>query len=409
MLSRIFRNRDLVLLWFGHVISHMGDAIYQIALPWLVLELTGSKTTTSLVALSAYLPAVVFSLLAGVLVDRFNRRLVMMFSDATRMVLVFALVGYLLSGGTSALVIGWIAFMVATFATLFYPARDALVPEMVAPDQLTSANAFISTSGQFAHLAGPVLAGGLVALVGIYHLFTLDAVSFGASLIFLALISFRRKSPRKVRAGNETHLSDLMAGLRFVGGQRALGPLILLTALNNLFIMGPAIIGMPIFVREVLRMDFAAFAIIEAFMAGGMLLGSFLVWRFGRKVNPATVLFVGMVLDGITYSMLFMVTTYAQTKALIFFHGIGIPMITIARITIIQRAVPELFQGRVFSMVNMSVIGLTAVSAGLVGPLAEVLPITTIFLGIGLGAALCGFIGLGNRGMINLVPVSSGE
>ena len=161
MVPRIFENRNLVLLWIGHIISHGGDAIYQIALPWLVLELTGSKTTTSLVAVSAYLPAVLFSLFSGVLVDRFDRRRVMMFSDGARMLLIALLAVYLLKGGTSPVVLGIIAFLVATFATLFYPARDALVPDLVTPDRLTTANAFISTSGQFAHLAGPVLAAAL--------------------------------------------------------------------------------------------------------------------------------------------------------------------------------------------------------------------------------------------------------
>ena len=409
MFPRIFQNRNLVLLWTGHIISHGGDSIYQIALPWLVLELTGSKTTTSLVALSAYLPAVLFSLLAGVLVDRFDRRRVMMFSDALRMLLVALLAGYLLTGGTSPLVLGLLAFLVATFATLFYPARDALIPDLVTPDRLTGANAFISTSGQFAHLAGPVLAGALVALVGIYHLFTLDALSFAASLICLAMITFRQTVPGKVQVGTGSHLSDMLAGLRFVRREQALGLLILLTAVNNLFIMGPAIVGIPIFVREVLLLNFKAFAVIEAFMAGGMLTGSLLVWRLGKKVNPSTVLFTGMILDGITYSLLFLVSTYDQTRILIFIHGIGIPMITIARTTIIQRAVPGQYRGRVFSMVNLSVMGLTAISAALIGPLAEIFPIGAIFLAIGIGAALCGLIGLGHRGMMKLVPAVSTE
>ena len=409
MIPRIFKNRNLVLLWIGHIISHGGDAIYQIALPWLVLELTGSKTTTSLVAVSAYLPAVLFSLFSGVLVDRFDRRRVMMFSDGARMLLIALLAVYLLKGGTSPVVLGIIAFLVATFATLFYPARDALVPDLVTPDRLTTANAFISTSGQFAHLAGPVLAGALVALVGIYHLFTLDALSFAASLICLAMITFRQAIPRKVRTGTASHLSDMMAGLRFVRREQALGLLILLTAVNNLFIMGPAIVGTPIFVREVLLLDFKAFAVIEAFMAGGMLIGSLVVWRLGREVNPSAVLFTGMILDGITYSLLFLVTTYTQTCMLLLIHGIGIPMITISRTTIIQRAVPGHYRGRVFSMVNLSVMGLTAISAGLIGPLAEVFPIGDIFLAIGMGAALCGLIGLGHGGMMKLVPAATAE
>lgn len=400
----IFLQRNLLFLWVGHVISHAGDAIYQLALPWLVLELTGSKTTTSLVALCAYLPAVLFSLLAGVFVDRFNRRSVMMFSDAARMVVMLALVGFLLAGGTSPIVVGIIAFMVASFATLFYPARDALIPDLVPPEALTPANAFISTSGQFAHLGGPLLAGLLVAMVGLTHLFTIDALSFAASLICLALISIRRIPGHQPEIHAHGHLSDLIEGLRYVWRERSLGLFILLTALNNLFIMGPAIIGIPIFVREVLVLDFKAFAIIEACMAGGMLIGSFLVWRFGSSLNPALVLFVGMILDGLTYSLLFITETYTQTRVLLLIHGIGIPMITISRTTLIQTVVSYQFRGRVFSMVNLSVIGLTAVSAALVGPLAEVMPIATVFLGIGLAAAACGLVGLSHRGMMRLIP-----
>ena len=400
----IFLQRNLLFLWVGHVISHAGDSIYQLALPWLVLELTGSKTTTSLVALCAYLPAVLFSLLAGVFADRFNRRSVMMFSDAARMVVMLALVGFLLAGGTSPVIVGLIAFAVASFATLFYPARDALIPDLVPPEALTSANAFISTSGQFAHLAGPLLAGLLVAVVGLTHLFTIDALSFAASLICLALISLRRTKKHQPESHARGHMSDLIEGLRYVWRKRSLGLFILLTALNNLFIMGPAIIGIPIFVREVLVLDFKAFAIIEACMAGGMLIGSFLVWRFGSSLNPALVLFVGMILDGLTYSLLFITETYAQTRVLLLIHGIGIPMITISRTTLIQTVVSYQFRGRVFSMVNLSVIGLTAVSAALVGPLAEVIPIATVFLGIGLAAAACGLVGLSHRGMMRLMP-----
>ncbi|MFC1543539.1 MFS transporter [Candidatus Neomarinimicrobiota bacterium] len=402
----ILLQRNLLLLWVGHVISHAGDAIYQLALPWLVLELTGSKTTTSLVALSAYLPAVVFSLLAGVAADRFNRRGVMMFSDAARMAVMLVLVGFLLVGGTSPIVIGLIAFAVSSFATLFYPARDSLIPDMVPPTALTAANAFISTSGQFAHLAGPLLAGLLVVWVGLTHLFTIDAFSFAASLICLALISLRRPARTQPESQPRGHLSDLLDGLRYVWRERSLGLLILLTALNNLFIMGPAIIGMPIFVREVLVLDFKAFAIIEACMAGGMLAGSFLIWRYGRPLNPALVLFIGMIMDGLTYSLLFAIDTYTGTRILIFIHGIGIPLITVSRTTLIQTVVPSRYRGRMFSMVNLSVIGLTALSAALIGPLAEVIPIATIFLGIGLGAAACGVAGLSHRGMMQLIPLA---
>ena len=395
-------NRSIFLLWIGQLISHAGDAIYMIALPWLILELTGSKTTTSLIAVCAYLPAVLFSLPAGVIVDRFNRRAVMIFSDAARMITIAGLVIYLLNGGVSPLVIGTVAFIVTSFSTLFYPARDSLIPSLIPKQSLTSANAFISTSGQFAHLAGPVLAGVLITLVGLTHLFTLDAFSFTASMICILFI-VQRKKETIVKKTPHPHLHDLIEGLNYVIRKRPLAFLLLLTAVNNLFIMGPAMIGTPIFVREVLLMKFVAYATIEAFMAGGMIIGSILVWRIGKNFNPSLVLFIGMIMDGLTYSCLYFIHTYPETKILILIHGIGIPMITISRTTIIQKVVPDQFRGRIFSMVNMSVIGLTAISSGLIGPFAEILPIGTIFLVIGIGAALCGIIGLNHRGMMRLI------
>ena len=394
-------NKPIMLLWLGHIISHAGDAIYQISLPWLILELTGSKTSTSLVAVSVYLPAVLFSLMAGVIGDRFDRRGVMIFSDGARMLFVGSLVAYLLNGGINPLIIGTFAFTVSTFGTLFYPARDALIPSLVKPEQLTSTNAFISTSGQLAHLSGPVLAGALFAWVGLNHLFTIDAVSFSVSMICIALISKKHITIQQEKEP-ATHIHQLKEGLQFVRKKGDLAGLITLTAVNNLFIMGPAMVGTPIFVREVLNLDFGAYAMIEAHMAGGMLAGTLFIWRFGKKINRSRVLFWGMVLDGLTYSLLYYIGSYEATKILLFIHGIGIPMITVSRTTIIQSVVPDRLRGRIFSMVSMAVIGFTALSSGLVGPLAEVVPISTIFLVIGVGAALCGVIGLNSRGIMKM-------
>ena len=321
------------------------------------------------------------------------------------MLLVGLMVAFLLTGGEQPFLIGTLAFAVASFASLFYPARDALIPSLVSKDRLTAANAFISTSGQFAHLAGPVMAGLLVAWVGLIHLFTIDAVTFGVSMVCIALITTSKKR-HPVGNSRPSHLADLIAGLKHVTREnRTMGLLLLLTAINNIFIMGPAVLGIPIFVREVLQLEFAAYAAIEAFMAAGMLTGSFLLWRFGRGINPSLVLLVGMVTDGLTYSILYWIDSFSATKALIFLHGIGIPMITISRTTIIQLVVPDVYRGRVFSMVNLSVIGLTALSSGLVGPLAEVIPISTVFLLTGIGAALCGVFGLSHRKLLTLVQM----
>ena len=97
-------------MWFGHLISHAGDAVFMIALPWLMLDITGSKSLTSLVSMSAYLPAVLFGLFAGVVVDRYNRKWIMIYSDILRALLVAVIPLSLIYGFISHLLIGAITF-----------------------------------------------------------------------------------------------------------------------------------------------------------------------------------------------------------------------------------------------------------------------------------------------------------
>ena len=178
MLTSIIKNRNFGLLWVGHLISHAGDAVYMIALPWLMLELTGSIILTSYVAMVAYLPAVLFGLVAGVSVDRYNRKWIMIFSDILRALLVAMVPLALIFDFITPMLIGIITFLLATFSTFFYPARDSFIPHIVSAAELPAANSAISISGQMSHLMGPLFAGLGISLFGLTHLFTADAVSF---------------------------------------------------------------------------------------------------------------------------------------------------------------------------------------------------------------------------------------
>ena len=100
-------------------------------------------------------------------------------------------------------------------------------------------------------------------------------------------------------------MHGIIEGLRYVHAQKGLWLLLLLTFINNIFIMGPAIIGLPVFVREVLKADFGVFARMEAAMAVGMIIGSIIFWKAVKKINPISILLIGIVVDGITYSFLY--------------------------------------------------------------------------------------------------------
>ncbi len=148
MSASIIKNRNFTFMWFGHLISNAGDAVFMIALPWLMLDITGSKSLTALVSMSAYLPAVIFGLTAGVVVDRYNRKWIMIYSDILRALLVAVIPIALIFGFISPLLIGVITFSLSTFSTFFYPARDSLIPHITTSEELPAANSAIDRSPQ---------------------------------------------------------------------------------------------------------------------------------------------------------------------------------------------------------------------------------------------------------------------
>ncbi|HCI15194.1 MAG TPA: MFS transporter [Candidatus Marinimicrobia bacterium] len=391
MSASIIKNRNFAFMWFGHLISHAGDAVFMIALPWLMLDITGSKSLTSLVSMSAYLPAVLFGLFAGVVVDRYNRKWIMIYSDTLRALLVAVIPLSLIYGFISPLLIGTITFSLATFSAFFYPARDSLIPHIVTAEELPAANSAISVSGQMSHLLGPLFAGIGISIFGLRHLFTADAISFLFSILLISLIvgPARKLTIEK----HPPKWQGIVEGLTYVNSHKGLRILLILTFVNNIFIMGPAIIGLPVFVREVLTSDFGVLAKLEVAMATGMIVGSFVFWKAEKNISPISILLFGIVMDGITYTLLFFADTSFIAMLVLIIHGIGIPLITVSRTTIIQAVVPDEYRGRLFSMIYMAVMGTTAISVGLTGFILEFIGADSLFLLIGVGAASTVIIG----------------
>ena len=394
-LLRFFENRNLGLLWFGQTVSMAGDSIYAKALLWLMLDLTGSSGITGLVALSSYLPTLLVGVWAGVVVDRMDRRRLMMAADAARAALVVLIPVLYSFGWLGPWGLFGITFLVATGAAFFNPARDALVP-MLVPDRqrLLKANAIIQSSWMFALFLGP---GAALALLHWFHvrtahLFYLDAAGYGVSMACIWAILVPR-THHEVLAKHLPIRHDLVEGLKLAAGDRRVRGLLLITAADNLFIMGPAGVGTVVFVRNVLNENINSLMLIEGCYAVGMIAGTMLLPLWQRRFNYGRILLIGMMLDGLTFVPLLLVKTLWGTALTIIIHSLAIPLLIVARPSLVQQIVPQRMQGRIFSMIGVTVIGFTALSTGLTGVVAEVVPMPTVFGVIGLGAALCGVWG----------------
>lgn len=393
------QSKNLTWLWFAQAISQAGDAIYQLALLWLVLDLTDSTVITGLIAMSAYLPALIFGLYAGVFSDRMNRFRLMIFANAGQALTVVLIPLFLWHGYENIWVICGLAFLRSCFNTFFQPAFQSFIPMLFPPEQLVKINAILATSGQIAWMMGPFFAGVLLTLISLPNLFLVDAGSF---LLAIGFLIFIRQPKHPKQPEDHNHWDELKRGLSYLYEQKPIFWMIIITFINNLFIMGPAIVGLPILVKIALGGTASNFAFVEGCMAAGALVGSFIVSKLHGILKNGTIWAIGLFLDGITYSFLFWVQSVEMAMIMIFFHGIGIPLIMVSRTSIVQIQTPNKFHGRLFSMVHLGVVGTTAISAGLVGIITSVISVKLLFFWIGVGAAMCGIIGLTVPSLRNL-------
>jgi MFS family permease len=382
----------VLFLWGAQFCSQFGDSVFQIAFIWLILDLTGSKAATGAAATLSYLPSLLLGVGAGLAVDRLNRRRVMLGSDVLRAAFLLAAAAFFFTGGLNAVLLTAIAFFVAASAVFFYPARDSLLPDLVPPERLAGTNAWVQLSQNAAFFIGPLVGGAFIQQFGVRSVFPLGAALFLGSIAMLLGMGDVGRVHRAAgpRIGV---LEDLKSGLRAIGRDRALVLLLALTGLDNLFIMGPAIVGNAVIVRETLRGSAADYALVEATYGVAMIVGSLALARWGSRFRPSRILLWGIVFDGLTYIPLYGCRTLPYLLLFSFIHALVIPIITVPRATLLQKVVPPHLLGRVFALVNVLVVGMTAVSSGLTGLVLERVTAPQLFGGIGILAAATGALG----------------
>lgn len=401
-LERLLYNRDFALLWSGQLISQLGDSLHQIGLVWLLLDLTGSSTTTGLIALSSYVPTLLFGLYAGALVDRFEPRRMMMFADLSRALVVLAIPLLHLAGQLTAPRLGLLLFASASLWTLFTPARDALVPHLVRREQLEGANSLMQVSWQLSLLLGPTLAAVLLPMTGVVQLFALDGTSFLVSLGLLAFIAQRGMAASTGGAPGWTQLvlawGDIGAGLRFAWSERRVFWLLVLCGLDNLFLMGFIIIGLPAFVRGELGLGVDALAKVQVVFALGTFAGMGLLTTLGRRLPKGPLFLTGNLLYALTLVPIFWVRSLPALYLLVFVHAlVAEPMVLLSRPVLIQTHVPQELHGRIFGMVGMVMTGCSAISVATTGVLLGLAPAHQVMGGLAALSALIAMAGFAAR------------
>jgi MFS family permease len=283
---RTLRQRNMALLWSGGLISLAGDWVLMVGLPIYILILTHSVLATSVMMIASRLPNLLFGLVAGVFVDRWNRQRIMVVCDV-----LFALFLLPLLLVTSADQV-WIAYLVAfvesSIEQFFVPADNALLPSIVGKDQLVAANSLNSLSNNLARLVGPALGGLVAGFFGLPGLVLIDAASFIVAGVLIACIRVpaSQSTPAQAQpAGSPWSAiwSEWLEGMRLIRRERALGVLFSVQAITSL---GEGVIGVLfiVFVSRVLHGGAAQVGALMSAQAIGSLIGGLLIGWIGSRL-----------------------------------------------------------------------------------------------------------------------------
>jgi MFS family permease len=367
------RIRDFRLLWTGQLLSNLGSWLLFIAVPYKVFELTGSAAATGFAFVAENVPAAVAGPIAGVAVDRWDRRLAMLTANLGQGGCVLPL-AFVHRAGQVWIV--YVALMAESVLAQFYqPAEAALVPSMVGrAEDLTSANALVSLGGAVTRLAGASLGGILFAVLGLPTVAAIDAATYAASAACVLLLRWRAARPRAAagRPGRAVQLAaaEFGEGLRHVATSRQLRGLL---AAALLFQAGNGAFTALLVPYTHLRLHGTArdvgllVAATGAGFLGGAPLGRGLYHRLGLRPLTAT----SLLITAAAFAAWFSVSDLGPALLLAALTGMSAMVFLITRLTYLQRSTPDPVLGRAcsifFAADGTAMLAGTAVGGILIG------------------------------------------
>jgi len=409
-------NRAFLAIWGAQILSQVASNAVTSALIILVAEITHSNTSSSVLILLAVLPAILFGIAGGVIVDRSDRRLVLIITNALRAAAIVPLLLF----GTSLTVVYLVNFLVATVTIFFVPAEAALLPKIVGHRYLMVANSLFTFTFNGAFLVGfIILAPVVVSLFGYDLLWVVIAFMFAAASILCVTL------PTKAPPASE-HLSRRVAEMAVA--QTATGineafhylrqapivtwSLIYIALTYTLVAVAGALA--PGFVREVLRVGERNVVIIVAPAGVGVIAGLGLLNAIGRRwprpnaigtglivagsalvflaaARPLTDLFSRVGSPGLGAAFPVFVALIAGTA---FVFGVSYALITVPSMTLLQEELPDEIRGRVFGFLNMLVSIFSLIPLVVVGPIADLWGVAPVFVGF---AAIVAIVWIGGK------------
>jgi DHA3 family tetracycline resistance protein-like MFS transporter len=415
---RSLTYRPFALLWTGQTTSRLGDSLYRIALSWWVLEKTGSAVAMGTVLIFSQIPLLLFLLIGGVVVDRLPRIRIMFASD-------------LLSGLviTSVAVLSWldllqiwhiyIASIIFGFVeAFFFPAYQAVIPQITPSDLLTSANSLNGLSQRLTGITGPALGAALVAAGGTSMTFALDALSFFISAVCLLPLLHLILDPspqsaemmpeaignreKSVKASLQQGFIDLLEGFKLVIRIPWIWITILLFGFINIMEAGPRAVALPFLIKEDLGADVELLGLLGSATSLGFVAGMVWLGQYVRLHRRGLLAYLSVLVSGLVLWPFALKLPVPILVGATFIGGISASVFALIWTHTLQEMVPGDMLGRVSSIDALGSFVLLPIGFALAGWGTELVGAPTVFLVGGVGVILLVLLGLSHPAIRHL-------
>jgi MFS family permease len=407
-----FQNRSFFLFWLAQLISQFGDRINQMALVGLVAgRQFGPGTTMELAKLLTFtiIPVFIVGPIAGVFVDRWDRKMTLFFCDLLRGLLILS-IPFIFIAHNSMIPIYIVVFLAFCLSRFYVPAKMSIIPELVNPENLQVANSLATVTGMIAFVLGALLGGMIVEYAGARGGFLCDAITFFISALLVSFISRDRlrkmdvKPDKIVATGKEMAktyknvLHEIGDGVRYIFAHREIRYIINLMMILFMAV-GAVYVVIIVFIQSAFGSVTKHLGFLAVGLGIGLFLGSIAYGKWGHKKKHIETIFACLIAGGVMMTIFaFSVQTLkniwvAQTLAVLL--GLVVGPIVIAANTVVHKAATAAMQGKVFSAMEFAIHLAFLVTMLISSKLSEYIPHAWILMTVGLV-----FCGVGGWGMI---------
>ncbi len=384
----VFASGSFRKLWAATTLSLFGDFFSYIALAWLVLQLTGSSLALGTVLVVQALPRAVLMAVGGALADRLSPRLTMLGSMALRAAVVAPLAVLVLTGRVRMWEVYAMAVVFGVVDAFFMPARQSILPKVVADHELEPGNAVLNVTAQISVIIGPVLGGVIVAVFGTGWAFAGDAAFFALGFLLILWLPAARRATAGAAHPDGGLGGQIAAGFRYAWADVGLRVTLIVIAVVDFAANGALGVGLPTLAHGRFAAGATGFGILFGAWGVGATAGALGAGfvpppkRFGWLIVGLCV-WLGMGITGVG-----LVPALVPAALLMGFSGISTGVVNTYAISWLQRRTDPSMQGRVMSLVMLASMGLTPVAYAASGAIANFNP-TLLFVIAGGMILLC--------------------